>query len=243
MKAENSDLAVYNTNFTECRAEIGGAISIKNLDDDGFLQGKLAVDTCLFADNNAEKGEGGAIKIHDVLKATISNCVFLDNLCTQGGCAIGSRGTADLAILGSKFARNIGSGNGGHLGTVGRGGVTTIDGSSFIDGFALYGGAMYIEEGTLIMLNSYVAGNRAGAGGPGIYLDGAKYTNLMGNEFIDNLAEFGTSWWDLNPEIEEMGVNIPEVTTGSGCRAGMFGECELKQNSYTICNISVCHEW
>ena len=56
--------------------------------------------------------------------------------------------------------------------------VVTIDGSSFIDGRGVYGGAMYIEGSGLAMSNSYVSGNSANVMGPGIYLDAAKFTNL-----------------------------------------------------------------
>lgn len=236
VKAEDSDLTIRGTNFTGCRAEHGGAIEFEGW----RTRPTLAIDSSRFADNVAATGKGGAIKIVGA-KMIISSSEFYDNTAQEGGAVDGRNG--DYTILGSTFARNKASGgNGGHIKMRERETVATIDGSSFIDGRGVYGGAMYIEGSGLAMSNSYVSGNSANGMGPGIYLDAAKFTNLWGNKFSDNVQDF-SGWHDDNPDnLVEMGVNVPEMMSGSGCGAGLYGECELKKNSYTSCTIGVCHE-
>jgi predicted outer membrane repeat protein len=136
----------------------GGAISAEGVDISGGA---------IFS-RNISSNSGGAIHARD---ADLSDVLFYDNKALDGsGGGIYAQSGGALTISSSTFLMNYAVYGGGGIYSAGE---TTVSYSSIIDNTADNpGGGIYIAgSGTLDLVNSYVGGNAAyaGGGGGGIY--------------------------------------------------------------------------
>jgi predicted outer membrane repeat protein len=129
--------------------------------------------------------EGGAISGNLAVNVHVDECVFEDNVASDGGGAI-AMSNAPLTLTGSALRGNFAFDGGGLLSRFGR---TTISESLFEDNLAVSqgGGAMLRDASSEVRASSFV-GNFAGWGGGGLNVTSGHETMLDELEMRDNEA-------------------------------------------------------
>ena len=176
-------------NGTTSAADEGGAIRM-----DFFTE--VTIEKCVFRDNAADSSDyasGGAIQSFGSL--TIDDSLFENNFSSNDGGAISAvRQSASTTIRNTTFVSNTAPGGAGifnhsQLRIENCTFVGNTDGS-FDSGD---GGAINNNTGDLILINSTISGNVAGAGG-GLYNGG---TAIIRNcTIVNNIGEFGGGIWN-----------------------------------------------
>lgn len=169
---------VFNNN----QAQTGGAVVTS---DQG---GAVIANDCIFKDNQATTGHGGAIVGSPV---TISNSTFSGNSAVYGGALFFIQGgAANFNITDSTFTNNQATANGGIGGAIYVAGVATIHRSLFNGNSAgssnSSGGALAGNGCTLNLIDSVVTGNQATSGG-GLHLSNSSF-NISRSTISNNTA-------------------------------------------------------
>ncbi len=140
-----------------------------------FGAGALVVDGCTasfdrvsFSDNDASI-YGGGLLAAEVDDLDLKDCSFAGNIANQaGGGALLLE--ADAEISGGTFSANSSAAGGGLAVS---GGSVWLGQTSFIDGTALNGGAIYLEGAAASLEGGELSGNSAAGYGGGIYANAA----------------------------------------------------------------------
>jgi hypothetical protein len=200
-KIDNNHCQAPNSSYT---SQPGGGIQMAG--------GDLTVSGCVFSDNSSAASQGGAIAfVAPVLvnggsggTLIITNSIFSNNSLTNGsgsgpdgGGAVYINGTLPSvhSVSGCSFSSNsvvgtLGATFGGavYLNT----GTLNVDHSSFTGnssaGQGALGGALYVDSGTLNMSFSRLAGNVATNGGSGVYNHASNSANTTAQN----------NWWGCN---------------------------------------------
>ena len=183
---DSGSLSVKNSVFTSNRAYGGAAIHNTS---------NLNVINCTFTSNHATYGAAiDNVDTSKVYSFHIFNSRFYGNSATDGGC-IFNYVAGPLCITGCNFTNNIASRDGGAIVT---GGTLTVTGSSFTGNHAIYGGAIYNNNGITLTINSSnFVSNKASNIGGAIYKNGGNlgiYTSkFIGNHAINGGAVYKKS--------------------------------------------------
>jgi predicted outer membrane repeat protein len=157
LTASDSELKVFGVTFRSNHGATGGAMSLVN----SVLQ--LATG-CLFEENRADEGTGGAANGENSLLAFM-NCTFKGNTSAVAGGALAATDSADLRVRSSVFTANR----------------------------AATGGALLTDHAALTLQTSIFNRNRATAAGTAIQILGRRTAgvnpSVYGNTFYRNGAD------------------------------------------------------
>jgi predicted outer membrane repeat protein len=135
---------------------------------------------CVFRNNAATYG--GAIFM-DYTNMIIDSCVFSANHASVNGGAVYT--SSSLTIVGSLFLDNTSDLRGGAF--YGVYSAILIEGNSFLENSARFGGAMGFPT-NLTVRNNYFSHNTASEDGGAIVCDGRSMANLVENHFVANYS-------------------------------------------------------
>ena len=165
-----------------------------------YNQGELTIINSTLSGNTAQEDGGG---IYNQGELTIINCTFVNNYAQEGGGGIFNSGDSYLLIEDSTLSNNSTEGDGGGIFNMGYLEVvksTLNENVARIFNDEGYGGAIFNHELSLqlILVNSTLSGNEAGANGGGIHNSGNLF---IGNSTLyGNIAFYGggiVNWSDL----------------------------------------------
>ena len=191
-------VTVTNCTFAGNTAGVGGAIGSR---------GTLTVTDSTFSGNSADVGEG-AIDNEGTL--TVTNSTFSSNTASTTGGAIGTCGT--LTVANSTFAGNT-AGAGGAIGAAcGSVAVTnsTFAGNTASDTGDAFGGAIFVQGGTVTVTNTILATSGAGGNCSGdTIIDGGHNlddgtTCTFGGSGCTTAS--GTSFCNIDPRLDPLGL-------------------------------------
>ncbi|GAB4515090.1 MAG: hypothetical protein OHK0046_18070 [Anaerolineae bacterium] len=149
---------------------------------------------------------------------------FANNAATADGGAIYTEGLASL--IGAQFVENTAAQHGGALFSSADGSITT---SQFSTNEAENGGAVWHDEATLSIDNSILSGNAATANGGALAQDGAAaITNLFQTSITENTAASGAGLFNAAGTIKVLSAFVAENTaTGTGGGANNAGNLSM----------------
>lgn len=157
LTASDSEMKIFGVTFRSNHGSTGGGISLVH----SVIQ--LATG-CLFEDNRADGGTGGAANAENSLLAFM-NCTFKGNTSAVAGGALAATDSADLRIRSSVFTANR----------------------------AATGGAVLVDHAALMLQTSIFNRNRATAAGAAIQILGRRTAgvnpSVYGNTFYRNGAD------------------------------------------------------
>jgi predicted outer membrane repeat protein len=191
-------LELHSAVLTNGHHTLGGAINVNGAN--------LKINGTIFLSNTAY-GYGGTICI-DNGSLVIHDSTFDANTAYDGGGAISADGSAAVEIYTSKFQTNA-AGSGGAIDAYGSGVKVEIHDTKFIsNGAATYGGAIYIEAGTLVIHDSTFDTNTADDddGGGAIFAYGSAAVEIYTSKFQTNAAGSGGAMFaygDVKVEIHD----------------------------------------
>ena len=133
--SNSADVVVVNTNFTDNKAKIGGAIYVTRASSS--TTGTLNVLNCIFKNNIANIGNGGAIFTARTL-TNIENTTFINNTAIKSFNNVGGNGGAIYQSINDLTN------------------IVTIKNSIFIGNAASNGAAFYVNAGKLNVSNSII---------------------------------------------------------------------------------------
>lgn len=205
--AENSTVTITGGTFTKNVGGTGGAIyneggvlTVKNSTfqrnssngDGGAIanRSELDVSGTTFTSNKAG-GDGGAIENTSLAEISVTRSIFSKNTANRGG---GVANTGDMAVNRSTFVGNTGSVGGGAVYT---NGDLVVTNSTLTDNVAgnPYGGAIYVADSSVTIVNSTLVRNLCNCGpeggaaiwnGGGASSDVELYNTLIANEHAPN---------------------------------------------------------
>ncbi len=175
----------------------GGAVVFK-----GDASGRtLLIEDCVFSNNAVTNGTGGAIDLDassegpGQIDATILRSLFINNKSSGNGGAISLRkaigSVINLSVTDSLFELNQSALRGGAIFNIQEGGVMRIENTTLADNTSEQrGGAIYSSNGTHVVINSTIDGNRAGNEGGGLYLRSfsGEFTAILNSTITRNIA-------------------------------------------------------
>ncbi len=163
-----------NCTFTNNSGANGGAI--------GGIGNSMTIINCSF-ENNRATGKGGGADVGPTGKGGIGGAIYIDNVNINGI-------NAYLRIAGSSFKGNRSNDHAGALFTyfiAGSGSSALIDRCLFSNNAeqVTKAGAIYHQNGTLLLANSTFTGNRTPTQGAGLWTHGAQ-SIITNSTFHDN---------------------------------------------------------
>ena len=179
----NSNATVTNCTFTANSTNSpnsGGGAGIYN------MYGSPKINNCTFHGNFSQE-LGGGIK-NDESRATITNCIFVENSADSGGAIHNTEGSPTIANC--TFSANSARERGGAM-AFGRGYTTsTLENCTFVGNYSdKIAGAIFYSRTNPILTNCIFRGNSADAGGA-IYNDQASPT-IASCAFLNNSGSYG----------------------------------------------------
>ena len=223
--AANPNLRLIDSKFINNSADGNrGALYVSSVN--------ATVDNCIFKDNVANRGNGGAIGWWGA-NGTVTNSEFINNSNTGSGGAIYWNGV-NGAVTNSEFRENNATGLGGAIRWQGDNGrVNDVD---FIKNNASYSGAMIIYGVNCTVTDSNFINNTASLNGGAMHWNGANGT-LINSEFIGNSAinHGGAIIWNAaNGNLKDVEFSHNSAT-GSGAIGvnganATFTTCEFYDN-------------
>ena len=174
---------VQNSIFENNQASKGGAYY-------WGLKGNGTIINTTFMNNNAT--EGGAALFYYANDSRVINSTFIENRATVDGGAIQAVVSNNFLAYNNTFINNNASKDGGAIiyGSTEKMTTYTIN-NTFIENYALGGGAIYAFTITGIIENNTFTGNTAPDYGGAIYLESGVEYNLTNNKYNKNTATRG----------------------------------------------------
>ncbi len=165
---------------------MGGSASLVGQASGGGLiltSGDMTISNCVFHGNEADWG--GAIYLAGS-SASIADSSFYDNDADQGGAVFLDFASASANVVGSVFASNTSSDDGGAIYTYE--GNLNVEGSLFVGNTTSFGGALGFTNSTGTVETSLIVGNRATSVGGGALLESGADVDFINNTIWRNTA-------------------------------------------------------
>jgi len=186
---------VIGFEFHDCTGAVGSTPALGKHGGGIYVSGSSPViKDCIFTDNSADPyggfGVGGAIVAYGG-SPRIENCVFTGGLADQGG-AVALFDPVDAVITGSDFVTNVctetTNGQQGAAIYVQGGSLELVDNRFDGNGTTNKGGAVYAEGAIMVLTDNHFTGNQALVTGGAIMITGGSLTltggSLTGNSSI-----------------------------------------------------------
>jgi len=178
----NSEVLIASSKLSENTSELeGGALYAENLDG-------LTMSECVFQENNSKYGGAGLITYSRGV--WIDGCSFHRNTAIVGGGLIIDDMRESAVIAGSSFTNNYaGFGAGVFLSRFRTAHAIVTDTEFQSNGWAIQGGALYVENAPLRAIGLLLIHNLADAGG-GIYLYGGASSLVLESSVLRHNGAF-----------------------------------------------------
>lgn len=191
------------TNGTTSDVNGGGAV---------YVLGNLTLNNEVFSNNVSLSGiNGGAIAVGNNANLTATQCTFANNSSAANGGAININATAVALLTGSTFSGNTAAVSGGAIGTAGTVQITnsTLTGNTAT---TARGGAIYnTQNASLTLTHATVVGNSSSTFGGAVYVNSGTVT-LKNSLVIGNSSG---SYPDIYPSYVDNGGNIANGGSGT----------------------------
>ena len=168
----------------------GGAVVVNDGSNDGIV-----FRNSQFLSNNAKIG--GALFIVEVLRASLVNCTFRDNVASNSGAAVAISGGRLLVMATNLYSRNSATVNGG---AVFLSGVyqPLVTKSTFRSNVAQAGSAIYVESSWNSSLKGNVFTSNVATSGGTVAWDAITMTEPRdlrdSSTWVENTASYGPKW-------------------------------------------------
>jgi predicted outer membrane repeat protein len=259
----NSGTSAHNTdvNITDCeficntRNNTGGALNIAQGSSRTASHNGPTVDisNCVFSNNTATTGKGGALAIGIQCFVSILNSDFYNNSASpssatadQGGGAVYINQRSNVSINGCTFKGNSVNASavyGGAIYTSGNSTVANYPVVSVVNSFfdsnsAFRGGAIAFYYSNFTMTGNYFTNNNANSRGGGFWVrsggtNSGFTTNTFSNNRLNNVLNTGSS--DAYGDVAVAGTNNIFAFTTSVTNSGGTAGCSC---TYTAPNVS-----
>ncbi len=235
-----ADLSLNDCAFKQHEASNGGGV----IDFKGSDQlHKITISNCLWSGNNLTNGAGGVLHVNANSQSNVRvdiqilSAQFINNTATSNsGVIVLSRNNSsevNLQVYDSAFVNNSGGLRGGVFFANFPGGEVVFERNLFhLNQAGQSGGAIYMGNGSLQLINNTFHQNQAGDNGGGIYARafGADEVVLINNTLTENVANVndngssGGGLWSNNQVYLSGNILADNVVTNSANGSNCWGD-------------------